>query len=102
MKMVIVLPDGDNGFYTDENEGRALFPETKDQKACDDFYPGEALNYSLLPFLFMKPGALGKHESYFIEQVHYIDSCPLLKGRVFREEALVGFQWGDLELRNWD
>ena len=36
-KMVIVLPDGDNGFYTDENGGRALFPETKNQKACDDF-----------------------------------------------------------------
>ncbi|PIX25715.1 MAG: hypothetical protein COZ69_02365, partial [Deltaproteobacteria bacterium CG_4_8_14_3_um_filter_45_9] len=44
-KMVIVLPDGDNGFYTDENEGKRLFPETKNQKACDDFNPREALNY---------------------------------------------------------
>ena len=93
-KMVIVLPDGDNGFYTDENEGRALFPETKDQKACDHFYPGEALNYSLFPFLFMKPGALGKFESYFIEQVHYIESCPLLKGRVLSRRGLGGISMG--------
>ncbi len=41
-------------------KGRALFPETKNRKACDDFNPGEALNYSLFPFLYMKPGALGK------------------------------------------
>jgi len=66
-RMVIILPDGDNGFYTDENNGKRLFPETKTQKVCDDFYPGEAMNYSLFPFLYMKPGATGKHESYFFE-----------------------------------
>ena len=94
IKMVIVLPDGDNGFYTDENEGRPLFPETKDQRACDDFNPGEALTYSLLPFLFMKPGALGKHESYFIEQVHYIESSPLLKGRILLRRGIGGVSMG--------
>ncbi|RPJ10502.1 MAG: hypothetical protein EHM36_03300, partial [Deltaproteobacteria bacterium] len=36
-KMIIALPDGDNGFYTDENEGRSLFPETKDRGSCDGF-----------------------------------------------------------------
>jgi S-formylglutathione hydrolase FrmB len=92
--MVIVLPDGDNGFYTDENEGRPLFPETKDQRACDDFNPGEALNYSLSPFLFMKPGALGKHESYFIEQVYYIESSPLLEGRILLRRGVGGISMG--------
>ena len=32
--MVLVLPDGDNGFYTDENEGKSLFPETKTGEAA--------------------------------------------------------------------
>ena len=93
-EMIIILPDGDNGFYTDENEGSALFPETKDWKACDDFNPGEALNYSLFPFLFMKPGALGKHESYFIEQVYYIESYSFLKGRVLSRRGLGGISMG--------
>ncbi len=80
-KMIIFLPDGDNGFYTDENEGRALYPETKDRRGCDDFNQEEGLNYSLLPFLHMKPGALGKHESYFFELLKYIDSqSPYQKG----------------------
>jgi enterochelin esterase-like enzyme len=93
-KMVIVLPDGDNGFYTDENEGRRLFPDTKDRKACDDFNLGEAFNYSLLPFLYMKPGALGKHESYFLELVHYIESCPLYKKRIIPTRGLGGISMG--------
>ncbi|HUL36305.1 MAG TPA: hypothetical protein VLW47_01375, partial [Thermodesulfobacteriota bacterium] len=42
-KMIIVLPDGDNGFYTDENEGNRLFPETKSLRGFDHFYAGEAL-----------------------------------------------------------
>ncbi len=93
-KMVIVLPDGDNGFYTDANEGKKLFPETKNQKACDDFYPGEALNYSLFPFLYMKPGALGKHESYFLEFLQYIESQSPFRERLLRRRGLGGISMG--------
>jgi S-formylglutathione hydrolase FrmB len=93
-KMVIVLPDGDNGFYTDENEGKALFPETKNLKACDDFNPEETLNYSLIPFLSMKPGALGKHESYFLELVRWIDAHPFYKERVLPKRGVGGFSMG--------
>ncbi len=93
-KMVILLPDGDNGFYTDENEGKKLFPETKNRKACDDFQPGEALNYSLFPFLYMKPGALGKHESYFLELLRYIESQSPYKERFLQKRGLGGFSMG--------
>jgi S-formylglutathione hydrolase FrmB len=93
-KMVIILPDGDNGFYTDENEGKALFPETRNRKACDDFNSGEALNYSLLPFFYMKPGALGKHESYFLELVQYIESRSPYGERLLRRRGLGGNSMG--------
>jgi S-formylglutathione hydrolase FrmB len=93
-KMVIILPDGDNGFYTDENEGKRLFPETKNRMACDDFNPGEALNYSLFPFLYLKPGALGKHESYFLELLQYVDSQSPYGERLLRKRGLGGFSMG--------
>ncbi len=93
-KMVIVLPDGDNGFYTDANGGERLFPGTKNQKACDDFYPGEALNYSLFPFFYMKPGALGRHESYFLELVQYMESQSVYKERLLRRRGLGGNSMG--------
>jgi S-formylglutathione hydrolase FrmB len=93
-KMVIVLPDGDNGFYTDENEGKRLFPETKNQKGCDHFNLGEAFNYSLFPFLYMKPGALGKHESYFLELVQYIESQSPYRERLLRKRGIGGVSMG--------
>ena len=93
-KIVIVLPDGDNGFYTDENEGKRLFPETKNRKACDDFFPGEAMNYSLLPFFYMKPGAVGKHESYFLELLQYLESQSQYKERLLRRRGLGGISMG--------
>jgi S-formylglutathione hydrolase FrmB len=93
-KMVIVLPDGDNGFYTDENEGKNLFPETKNQKACDDFNTGEALNYSLFPFFYMKPGALGRYESYFLELLQYIESQFPYRKRLLRRRGLGGISMG--------
>jgi hypothetical protein len=93
-KMVIVLPDGDNGFYTDENEGKRLFPGTKSRKACDDFFPGEAMNYSLLPFFYMKPGAVGKHESYFLELLQYLEAQSLTKERLLRRRGLGGISMG--------
>jgi S-formylglutathione hydrolase FrmB len=93
-KMVVVLPDGDNGFYTDENEGKRLFPETKNQKACDDFNTGEALNYSLFPIFYMKPGALGKHESYFLELLQHIESQSAYRERLLRRRGLGGVSVG--------
>ena len=93
-KMIIILPDGDNGFYTDENEEKKLFPETKNPKTCDDFDPDENYNYSLFPFLHMKPGALGKHESYFLELVNYIESQPPYKERVLSLRGLGGLSMG--------
>lgn len=93
-KMIILLPDSDNGFYTDENEGKKLFPETKDQKGCDSFNLGEALNYSLFPFLYMKPGALGRHESYFLELVRFIDSHSPYRERVLQRRGLGGISIG--------
>jgi enterochelin esterase-like enzyme len=93
-KMVIVLPDGDNGFYTDENEGKRLFPGTKSRKACDDFFPGEAMNYSLFPLLYMKPGAVGKHETYFLELLQYLESQSQYKERLLRRRGLGGISMG--------
>ena len=95
-KMVIVLPDGDNGFYTDENEGKRLFPDTKNQRSCDHFNLGEALNYSLFPFLYMKPGALGKHESYFLELLQFIESQSPYRERLLRRRGIGGMSMGGL------
>jgi hypothetical protein len=93
-KVVIILPDGDNGFYTDENEGKRLFPETKNEKACDAFNQGEALNYSLLPFLYMIPGALGKHESYFLELLQSLESRSSYRERLLARRGLGGLSMG--------
>jgi hypothetical protein len=93
-KMIILLPDGDNGFYTDENEGKTLFPEAKNQRSCDEFNPGEALNYSLLPFLYMIPGALGKYESYFLEFLQSIESQSSYRERLLPKRGLGGLSMG--------
>jgi len=93
-KMVIILPDGDNGFYTDENEGKKLFPEVRDQTACDGFNAGEAFNYSLLPFLYMTPGALGKYESYFLEFLQYVGSHSSYRERLLAKRGLGGLSMG--------
>jgi S-formylglutathione hydrolase FrmB len=92
--MILILPDGDNGFYTDENEGKALFPHTKNREGGDDFYQGEALNYSLFPFLYMKPGALGKHESYLLELIQHIDTHSSYRERVLQKKGVGGFSMG--------
>jgi hypothetical protein len=95
-KMILILPDGDNGFYTDENEGKRLFPEVRNRKVCDDFDPGEAFNYSILPFLYMKPGALGRFESYFLEFLQYIESRSDYRHRLLPKRGLGGFSMGGL------
>lgn len=93
-KMILILPDGDNGFYTDENEGKRLFPGTKSPEACDHFHQGEAFNYSILPFFYMKPGALGMHETYFLELVEYLHSQSHYRERVLRKRGLAGISMG--------
>ena len=93
-KMIIVLPDGDNGFYTDENEGKRLFPEVKDQRGCDGFSTEEYLNYSLIPFLRMKPGALGKYESYFLELLRYIEGESTYRQRLLPLRGIGGMSMG--------
>lgn len=93
-KMIIVLPDGDNGFYTDENDGKKLFPETKNRSGFDDYYQGEPFNYSIFPFLYMKPGALGRHESYFLEMVRHLESKSLYKERLLGRRGLGGISMG--------
>ncbi len=93
-KMILILPDGDNGFYTDENEGKILFPETKNRKVCDDFNPEESLNYSLIPFLRMKPGALGRYESYFLELVKYMEIQSPYQKRILPLRGLGGISMG--------
>lgn len=93
-KMVIILPDGDNGFYTDENKGKRLFPGTKDQKVCDGFNSEEYLNYSLFPFLRMKPGGLGKYESYFLELLKYIDAQSMYRERLLPLRGIGGMSMG--------
>jgi enterochelin esterase-like enzyme len=95
-KMIVILPDGDNGFYTDENEGKRLFPETKDHKGCDGFNSEEYLNYSLLPFLRMKPGALGKYESYFLELLRYTDAQSIYRERLLPLRGIGGMSMGGL------
>jgi S-formylglutathione hydrolase FrmB len=91
---MIILPDGDNGFYADENEGKRLFPEVKDQGACDDFSRREAFHYSLLPFLYMTPGALGKYETYFIELLSFIESQSRYRERHAGMRGLGGLSAG--------
>ncbi len=93
-KMIVVLPDGDNGFYTNENEGKRLFPETIGQGVCDDFLPKEYLNYSLLPFLRMQPAALGQYESYFLELAEYLGSRSRYKEKLLPLRGIGGMSMG--------
>ncbi len=92
--MIIVLPDGDNGFYTDENEGKRLFPETNERSGCDGFRSEEYRNYSILPFLRIKPGALGKHETYFIELVRYLETHSIYRERILPLRGIGGMSMG--------
>lgn len=94
LKMVLLLPDGDNGFYTDENEGKRLFPETKARGPCDGFNPGESWNYSLLPFLWMTPAGLGQYESYLLELVRYMETRSPYKERLLPLRGIGGMSMG--------
>jgi len=70
--MALLLPDGDNSFYANENEGRLLFPPTASRKGHDDYLPRECLKYSLIPLRYMKPGALGQYETYLVDLIRFL------------------------------
>jgi len=95
-KMIIVLPDGDNSFYTDEDEGKDLFPCTRNKGSCDAFLPDECLRISPALRRYMKPGALGKYESYILELMEYLRNKSSLKGRIFSppHTGIGGFSMG--------
>ena len=79
-RMIIVLPDGDNSFYTDEDESKILFPPTTNRGPCDAFLPAECLRISQIVRRYMKPGALGKYETYILELIEYLRNRSSLKG----------------------
>ena len=95
-KMIIVCPDGDNSFYTDEDEGKKLFPPTSNRGASDAFFPDECLRISLVARRYMKPGALGKYESYILELVEYLRNRSSLKGKLLPppHTGIGGFSMG--------
>jgi enterochelin esterase-like enzyme len=94
--MIIVLPDGDNSFYTDEDEGKSLFPPTSDKGRCDAFSPGECLRISPLRSYYMKPGALGRYEGYILELIEYLRQKSPLKGKILPppHTGIGGFSMG--------
>ncbi|MBW2039944.1 MAG: hypothetical protein JRI46_10225 [Deltaproteobacteria bacterium] len=81
-KMIILLPDGDNSFYTDEDEGKRLFPPTGERGGCDAFSPVECLRISRFRPQYMKPGALGRYESYILELMEYLRKKSPLGGKI--------------------
>jgi hypothetical protein len=95
-KMIIVLPDGDNSFYTDEDEGKNLFPPTSDKGSCDAFSQVECLRIIRAPRRYMKPGALGKYESYILELTEYLRNEFSFKGRILPppHQGIGGFSMG--------
>jgi hypothetical protein len=95
-KMIIMLPDGDNSFYTDEDEGKILFPPTSNKGPCDAFSPEECMRISLLIPRYMKPGALGKYESYMLELMEYLHTASSLKDRILPlpHTGIGGFSMG--------
>jgi hypothetical protein len=95
-KMIIVLPDGDNSFYTDEDEGKVLFPPTSDKGSCDAFSPEECLRISRVVRRYMRPGALGKYESYILELMEHLRNTSFIKGKVLPSPhaGIGGFSMG--------
>ena len=95
-KMVIVLPDGDNSFYTDEDEGKRLFPPTSNKGACDAFSQAECLRIRRAPRRYMRPGALGRYESYILELMKYLRNKSSLKAKILPppHTGIGGFSMG--------
>jgi len=95
-KMIIVLPDGDNSFYTDEDEGKKLFPPTSNKGSCDAFSPEECLRISPLRRHYMRPGAMGKYESYILELMQHLRNRSSLQGKLLPppHTGIGGFSMG--------
>lgn len=95
-KMIIVLPDGDNSFYTDEDEGKRLFPPTSNTGACDAFSQAECLRIRRAPRRYMRPGALGQYESYILELMKYLRNRSSLKDKLLPppHTGIGGFSMG--------
>jgi enterochelin esterase-like enzyme len=95
-KMIIVLPDGDNSFYTDEDEGEKLFPPTSNTSGCDAFSSEECLRIIRAPRRYMRPGALGKYESYILELMEYLRTKSSIKGTILPSPhtGIGGFSMG--------
>jgi enterochelin esterase-like enzyme len=94
--MIIVLPDGDNSFYTDQDEGKNLFPPTSNKGGCDVFSSGECLRISPLRGYYMKPGALGRYKGYILELMEYLRTKSFLKGKILPppRTGIGGFSMG--------
>ena len=95
-KVIILLPDGDNSFYTDDDEGMNLFPSTRNRGGCDAFFPGECVRVSLVPFRYMKPGALGRYECYTLELMKYLRKSSSVRYKILPppETSIGGFSMG--------
>ncbi len=94
--MIILLPDGDNGFYTDEDGGKGLFPPTREEGGCDVFSPEECMMISRVYPRYMKPGALGKYESYTLELMEYLRTTYPLRTKILPSPhtGIGGFSMG--------
>jgi enterochelin esterase-like enzyme len=94
--MIILLPDGDNSFYADEDKGKNLFPPTNNKGACDVFSPEECLRIINVPRRYMRPGALGRYESYVIELIDHLRNESSLKGKLLPppHTGIGGFSMG--------
>ena len=100
--MVLLLPDGDNSFYMDEDEGKPLFPPTASRESCDHFHPHECFKYSLIPYRYMKPGALGQYETYILALIRSLRSSSPYEDCLMREApvGIGGISMGGLGAMN--
>lgn len=100
--MALLLPDGDNSFYVDENEGRLLFPPTASRKGCDHFHSDECFKYSLIPYRYMKPGALGQYETYILALIRFLRSSSPYGDHLMTEVpvGIAGISMGGLGAMN--
>ena len=100
--MALLLPDGDNSFYANENEGRLLFPPTASRKSCDHFHSPECFKYSLVPYRYMKPGALGQYETYILALIRFLRSSSPYKGHLLEgvPAGIGGISMGGLGAMN--
>jgi len=98
----LLLPDGDNSFYANEDEGMPLFPPTASRDRCDHHSPQECFKYSFIPFQYMKPGALGQYEAYLVELIRFLQRTSPHKDHLMRgvPVGIGGFSMGGFGAMN--